>query len=238
MISTHFGFLEDIIANPADDTPRLVYADWLEDEGVGDYAAFVRRSVRAAALGDPEPPVMERLLGDLKTNLWKWFGPCLPPPQGMGMEVPKMLKVLFRERESLVVEMSFRPVEATKPAWRLTIERGFVSRAEMGWKDWMAHGPLLASRQPLEWVGLVDRTPEEFPDGYHYWHGTGPMEDGRDAPCGAPYFLPDRLVGRHSVMAGPRFESVDGANGWLSARCLEWARRPENRPAAGPGGGK
>jgi uncharacterized protein (TIGR02996 family) len=36
------GFLEDIVAHPDDDTPRLVYADWLEDNGDSDRAEFIR----------------------------------------------------------------------------------------------------------------------------------------------------------------------------------------------------
>ena len=29
----HEDFLSEIIANPKDDTPRLIYADWLEESG-------------------------------------------------------------------------------------------------------------------------------------------------------------------------------------------------------------
>jgi uncharacterized protein (TIGR02996 family) len=36
------AFLADIIANPDDDAPRLVYADWLEDHGQPGRAAFIR----------------------------------------------------------------------------------------------------------------------------------------------------------------------------------------------------
>lgn len=31
-----------ILANPADDTPRLVYADWLQEHGQEEWAEFVR----------------------------------------------------------------------------------------------------------------------------------------------------------------------------------------------------
>jgi len=31
-----------VLASPADDLPRLVFADWLEEQGEGDYAAFIR----------------------------------------------------------------------------------------------------------------------------------------------------------------------------------------------------
>ncbi len=47
---THPGFLAAIIANPADDTPRLIYADWLDDQGEADRAEFIRCQVELASL--------------------------------------------------------------------------------------------------------------------------------------------------------------------------------------------
>ena len=45
-----------ILAHPADDTPRLVYADWLQENGRPEEAEFLRVSCRleAAGPGDPE----------------------------------------------------------------------------------------------------------------------------------------------------------------------------------------
>ena len=45
----HDGFMADIIANPEDDTPRLVYADWLEDHGDGR-GRFLRLEVELAGM--------------------------------------------------------------------------------------------------------------------------------------------------------------------------------------------
>jgi uncharacterized protein (TIGR02996 family) len=36
------AFLHSILSNPEDDTPRLVYADWLEEHGQPDRAEFIR----------------------------------------------------------------------------------------------------------------------------------------------------------------------------------------------------
>jgi uncharacterized protein (TIGR02996 family) len=47
------AFLAAIAAAPADDLPRLVYADWLDDRGDADRAAFVRRQVAGRPAGDP-----------------------------------------------------------------------------------------------------------------------------------------------------------------------------------------
>jgi uncharacterized protein (TIGR02996 family) len=42
------GFLDDIVANIDDDTPRLVYADWLVENGQDDRAEFIRVQVERA----------------------------------------------------------------------------------------------------------------------------------------------------------------------------------------------
>ncbi len=40
------AFLDAIFDHPEDDTPRLVYADWLQEHGQEDYAQFIRLSMR------------------------------------------------------------------------------------------------------------------------------------------------------------------------------------------------
>lgn len=44
------GFLSDILANSDDDTPRLVFADWLQENGQEARAEFIRVQVEAAGL--------------------------------------------------------------------------------------------------------------------------------------------------------------------------------------------
>jgi uncharacterized protein (TIGR02996 family) len=44
----HDAFFSDILANPEDDTPRLVYADWLDENGDVDRAEFIRAQIAAA----------------------------------------------------------------------------------------------------------------------------------------------------------------------------------------------
>jgi uncharacterized protein (TIGR02996 family) len=42
-------FLRDILAHPEDDTPRLIYADWLDDHGQPERAEFLRAEYRLEA---------------------------------------------------------------------------------------------------------------------------------------------------------------------------------------------
>ena len=54
-MSTESGFLSEIRERPGDDAPRLVFADWLDDQGQADRAEFVRAQVRLAALPEWDP---------------------------------------------------------------------------------------------------------------------------------------------------------------------------------------
>src|SRR5262249_19010051 len=83
-MADHEGFLQDILAHPEDDAPRLIYADWLEEHGGGAgpaRAAFIRLQCERARLpeGDPKANRLkyrERKL--LKANAAAWVPP-LPP---------------------------------------------------------------------------------------------------------------------------------------------------------------
>jgi uncharacterized protein (TIGR02996 family) len=53
---SHDGFLRDILENPEDDAPRLIYADWLDDQGdehSSMRAAFIRAQITRARLHWP-----------------------------------------------------------------------------------------------------------------------------------------------------------------------------------------
>ena len=49
------AFLDAIREAPDDDTPRLIFADWLDEHGDGDRAAFIRTQVRLALLVPDDP---------------------------------------------------------------------------------------------------------------------------------------------------------------------------------------
>jgi uncharacterized protein (TIGR02996 family) len=49
------GFLQAIVAEPDDDVHRLVFADWLEEQGQIERAEFIRTQVEFATLRDDSP---------------------------------------------------------------------------------------------------------------------------------------------------------------------------------------
>lgn len=55
MVSTQYDFLPSIIDAPDDDAPRLVFADWLEENGDTERAEFIRIQCELARLGEDDP---------------------------------------------------------------------------------------------------------------------------------------------------------------------------------------
>jgi uncharacterized protein (TIGR02996 family) len=55
-MSEEHAFLRQIVADPDDDTTRLVYADWLDDHGQAERAELIRLQIERARLpqGDPQ----------------------------------------------------------------------------------------------------------------------------------------------------------------------------------------
>jgi uncharacterized protein (TIGR02996 family) len=68
------AFLCDIIENPTDDTPRLVYADWLDEHGSAERAEFIRLQIEHARLDADDPRRWD--LGKREVALLKAHGPA------------------------------------------------------------------------------------------------------------------------------------------------------------------
>jgi uncharacterized protein (TIGR02996 family) len=74
------AFLQAIVESPADDLPRLVYADWLEEHGEADRAEFIRVQIELASLNEGQPRWAE-LRGreiDLQAKQWRNWPKELP----------------------------------------------------------------------------------------------------------------------------------------------------------------
>jgi len=79
MTRTHeAAFLEAILADPDDDSPRLIYADWLDECGDSDRAEFIRVqcALHGAPADDPRRPVwLDRETLLLAEHEAAWLGP-------------------------------------------------------------------------------------------------------------------------------------------------------------------
>jgi uncharacterized protein (TIGR02996 family) len=75
------GLLDDVLEHREDDAPRLIFADWLEDNGQLERAEFIRLQIERYHLHprDPKQPgLQKRERGLLRKYARSWFA----PPQG------------------------------------------------------------------------------------------------------------------------------------------------------------
>jgi uncharacterized protein (TIGR02996 family) len=73
------ALLRAIVRHPDDDTPRLVYADWLQENGRAEEGEFLRVQCGLAAT-EPGAPEYPELL-DRETELRLWLGTHVPGPR-------------------------------------------------------------------------------------------------------------------------------------------------------------
>jgi uncharacterized protein (TIGR02996 family) len=214
--------------NFADDALRLAYADLLEEEGEADRAEFVRVQVELARdWGE----VSEQGIKDGLTDAGR-------------RRHPRFASLVRRERE--LQAPGRRWWSDYGPGDRVTVRewrRGFARSVALACADWLAHGPALVRRQPVEVVRLTDKGPTEYAPGGgpSYWRWfDGSRGSGRryeDAPAGMTGDeLPARLWEAYRRLAaahGLTWEHPAGAAAaveWLSEGLLSWARSTEPTP--------
>jgi uncharacterized protein (TIGR02996 family) len=77
---TDADFLKAVIAAPDDDTPRLAFADWLDDRGDAGRAEFIRFQIREA-VGGLTWQERDRMFAMLREHGEAWKVPFLPGAQ-------------------------------------------------------------------------------------------------------------------------------------------------------------
>ena len=155
------SLLRAVVAAPADDLPRLVAADWLEEHGQPERAEFIRIQVELAQLevagrgGWEEARALQRrertFLSPMSLTRALWsLESC-----------PQLVRVEFRDRPTA-------PLEAMQVSGsdRLTFRRGFVEVVSCTPEEWLQHAAAVRERQPIRAVYLTDHdrfaTPQWF----------------------------------------------------------------------------
>lgn len=141
------GFLKDICDHPQDDTPRLVYADWLDERGEPgdvDRAELIRAQIVLARNqelgGSPLAPERRRRLESRVRELleehgaeWEWPVRML----GLGWAEGRSSRILW--------------------------SRGFPEGGTITADSFLANGPELFARAPVRSLAIRDLPPEDVP---------------------------------------------------------------------------
>ena len=135
----YLALLRGVCWRPDDDVPRLVLADWLEENGFGDRAEFVRESVAFDAMGFPDGPCVEGCA-------------C----GGVGARLGRTTA----ERGDEWAGAAFGPAVISELVWH----RGFVSEVTLTQADFLTHAAAIFSRHPVTTVTLTGVAPANVID--------------------------------------------------------------------------
>lgn len=140
------ALIRRVCLTPADDLPRLIYADWLGDQGERDRAEFIRVQIEADKL--------DRIVTSAI------YAPG--PPQNVRTEFSRLCELRQRERElkdvlRMPLWVGEQPVQAR--FFGAVTRRGFFDSVTCTAAQWLAHGPAIVQQQPITRVVLSDRKP-------------------------------------------------------------------------------
>jgi uncharacterized protein (TIGR02996 family) len=236
------GLLDNIIANPDDDVPRLIYADWLEEFcNMQGRACFIRRQIQTYQIFHPKTGEISPLaVGNWPVALsaeefWDWFGSY---PEGWLRAWPGSPAVSIQcysdGTQSCVVSYQ---QDGDDRAWEFTIERGFPKGVALPQRAWLDHGPGMVGMWPLTEVKLTDKEPSREPSrelgGTPRWHFysnsiVGPWIAINSSLLDAPIWRA-MLVTSANIASYQNdciaFSSREKGMAALSLACLEYARK-------------
>lgn len=151
------AFLTAIVANPDDDTLRLVAADFLEENGEPDRAEFIRVQITLAKLTAsrsfdwtvPPDEALELEEDALRRKEGAFLGPKSAFPRVWAMEdCPELVHRPPTHTRS--------PRAPARGSARVKWHRGFVERIDCAAAEWLRHGAEVRKRNPVRDVILHD----------------------------------------------------------------------------------
>lgn len=193
------GLMDDVLKHWAEDWPRLVLADWCDDNGEDGLSRLLRYDLLI--------PLERR---GVETVVW-W----LAERGGKGLDDDAL---------ALAVRAASRLADDAECCF---LWRGFVTEVGLTLESWEKNGRRLAGDHPLRQVWLTDREPQRWRTRYGWCKGHDELVDsrfhlyaklwdglrgGKEDPVGNPYPI-WRYYSTHQL-----------AFAALSAACLRVAR--------------
>ena len=178
-MNDHDALLTAILADLVEDTPRLVYADCIEEEQP-ERAEFIRVQVELARMGpitadgftwNESSPLCDRVACNvcplrrrqqelLATNVKAWS--CWPTDWVMNLSPEAGFHGYRIDGADVVYD---RGGTSDRPLHRIaSFTRGFVSALTCTWADWRDHADAITARQPIERVRLTTETGIDYFD--------------------------------------------------------------------------
>jgi uncharacterized protein (TIGR02996 family) len=203
------ALIRSVLATPADDAPRLVYADWLDEQGRAEDAEFIRVQIELARRGYGGAFHLDEL------------GRTRHAPPDIVRLTLRQMELWFagHGKPDLPAEMANWPmtVHAT-PGHNLLIRRGLVERITLFTDVFLEMAGELFARQPVMHVRLVDKQSRETDSGV-CWVFSMVHQDALDE---VPLPLWDYFWGERDTKQV--FATADEAEAALSWACVRYGR--------------
>jgi uncharacterized protein (TIGR02996 family) len=151
MIDLRPAFLADIVEHPDEDAPRLIFSDWLEDNGEPEWAEFIRLQIRLTSRFDPKR----------EDNL-SWV-----ERQEITARCEDMLRAktegvpLWCRWCNLIGVPSFYTTPHAQPHLSYGWNRGILTSVAGPWRLWKQWGPKLVHMQPIR--QFISADPDRIP---------------------------------------------------------------------------
>jgi len=154
------ALLAAILSSPVDDTPRLIYADWLEERGEVDYAEFIRCQVQLARLGELQCKTCNGRgwdsISDMDSDdcIYCDLGRLRRRERELWHQLPTWKEfvpwALGIATETDATQFTIYPNGA--PSFLAIVSRGFIVSVTLDWQTWLRHHERLfwSPRQTVE----------------------------------------------------------------------------------------
>ncbi len=165
------ALLAAIVADPREDTPRLVFADWLDENGQPERAEFIRGSIRAADIQlvrqlQEWDKVRDRMEALLRGHRLEWAGRIEGFRPVYDELVGGRLDVFWEHRSGEWLDSQYL--------------RGFLEIFNCHGSTWARHGDRVRASQPVTCVWVVTLPAvEDYDDRYLFTHDPLGMEFDR-----------------------------------------------------------
>jgi uncharacterized protein (TIGR02996 family) len=220
-MSDDAAFIRAILEDPADDAPRLVYADWLDEHGQSERAEFVRIQCDQAYVGLPKRGLTKRELDHLSAPGFDWTEQAA---KDIGVACAKLR---WDGHDSFSWQWDGE--------WSVTWSRGFVASIALPTAAFIEHAAELFRAHPITAVRLTDREPNNYgpPDDDMQFGWLSEHEHGV-GPAGLPRGLLAALADSEPGDGILRWRNADAANFALSRACVSFGRKAAGLPSLKP----
>jgi uncharacterized protein (TIGR02996 family) len=197
-------FLDDVVENPLDYVPRLIYSDYLEENGFEERANFIRESI--ALSRDPLPvrkcrcssfAAEDRPCENCReaSSLYERLLDLLTVESVFDLSLPFLTRPVTPSYSSEGLRLAFVAYEG-RSRIEAKISRGFVEEISLGEGDFLESALGFSKSLPLRKVTLSDRRPRS--------------RSGYIRPVGSPPPPPFSFYSRSSFVDSRRYDFSGG----------------------------